>query len=306
MEYLFAVTSLVAMYAIAAVALNLAFGLTGIFVVTQGAFLGIGAYTAGIAATAFPFGFWPGLLLATALAAALAWLIAQLTIRIPGEAFIVSSIGVQLVMVDIFFNLRGITGGANGLANMPDIVPNQFLFMLVTIAILVLVSIYANRISRSSIGRVLRAIRDDEHAAVATGKNVVRVKIQVYMLCCSLAAVAGGFLGMYSKYLHPASFTLHQSILLVAMVVAGGLGSVRGAVLGAFLVIGIPELLRFLPVTANYILETQQIVYGLILILIPFVRPRGLLPDTYTLRDASVREVKPVPLKSVRDGAPPP
>lgn len=304
MEYLFAVVTLVAIYAVAAVGLNLAFGLAGMFVLTQGAFLGIGAYTAGIMAKTLPFGFWPGLALAAVLAAFLAWLIAQITIRIPGEAFIVSSIGVQLVIVDIFYNLKGVTGGANGLTNLPNIMPNGFTFMLTAIAVLIVVAIYANRVSRSASGRVLRAIRDDETAAWSTGKNVIKVKVQVYMLCCALGAIAGGFLGVYSKYVHPASFTLHHSILLIAMIVAGGLGSVRGAVLGAFLVVGLPELLRFLPVTANYILQIQQVVYGLILILVPFIRPRGLLPDTYTLRHSLAKEQSPTVSKQSQRSRP--
>ncbi len=298
MDYVILVITVLAIYGIGAVALNLAFGLGGIFVVTQAAFLGVGAYAAALLAKAAPaWGFWPGLLIAAAVAALLAWVIGIATLRIRGDAFIVASLALQIVLVDVFVNLKDVTGGPYGLSKLPEVLPNRVLYLLLTVAILAGVSLYAHRLTRSPMGRTLRAIRDDDSAAEMSGKDTVNTRVAVYMVTCALAAVAGGLMGILTKYIYPGSFGVDLSILMIAMIIVGGLGNVWGALLGALLLGGLPEALRFLPIPNDNVLTVQRILYGSALMLVPFWRPRGLFPDSYgrNARVLGTARERPVP-----------
>ena len=129
---------------------------------------------------------------------------------------------------------------------------------------------------RSPWGKALKAMRDDELAARGLGKNTKVLKLQAFLISCSIVAVAGGLYATYVSYIDPTSFTLDESILMISMVIIGGTGNFRGPIVGALILIAIPEILRFLHIPDTIAANVRLLVYGLLLIVIVHIRPQGL------------------------------
>ncbi|HEY8449701.1 MAG TPA: branched-chain amino acid ABC transporter ATP-binding protein/permease, partial [Bacillota bacterium] len=143
----------------------------------------------------------------------------------------------------------------------------------------VVIFLIAYRIGQSPLGRVLKAIREDERAALAIGKNVVGFKVLVFMVAGALAAVAGSTFAHYQSFINPFSITLHASIFIVALVVLGGTANLYGTVVGAVLLVGLPEALRFLQADQEIVDALRTLIYGVLLILFMRFRPEGFVPE---------------------------
>jgi branched-chain amino acid transport system permease protein len=128
----------------------------------------------------------------------------------------------------------------------------------------------SNNIARSTFGRALFAIRDDEVAAEALGVNTSAYKVMAFVIGAYFAGVAGGLYAHYDSYLNPNSFTFIRSIEVIAMVVLGGMGSVSGSIVAAIVLTVLPEVLR--PVK-----DYRMVIYALMLIVLMITRPQGLL-----------------------------
>jgi branched-chain amino acid transport system permease protein len=140
-----------------------------------------------------------------------------------------------------------------------------------------LVLLFSYRLGRSPFGHLLQAIRDDETGCAILGKNVSLAKISAFALSGALAAIAGSFYAHYTSYVDPRGFDILVSISVLLMVMLGGAGTIFGPAIGAFIVTIIPELLRFIPAPLGAAGASRQLSYGLLLILIIFFRPQGLL-----------------------------
>ena len=134
-----------------------------------------------------------------------------------------------------------------------------------------------HRLTHSAFGRTLRAVREDEIAAQASGKNVVRVKIVITTISSALGALAGSLYAHYITYINPSSFTLEESIFIASLVILGGTERLAGPVVGAFILLAVPEALKFLAIPDTVAAPMRQIIYGALLILFMFVRPEGIL-----------------------------
>jgi branched-chain amino acid transport system permease protein len=135
------------------------------------------------------------------------------------------------------------------------------------------------RISTSPFGLVLRAIREDERAAEALGKDVTRFKVLVFVVGCSLAAVGGSLYATATSFIDPFSFDITEAIFILAIVIIGGKGNILGSVVGAAILIALPELLRFLAVPSAVADPLRRMLYGVLLILFMRFLPAGLLPE---------------------------
>jgi branched-chain amino acid transport system permease protein len=120
-------------------------------------------------------------------------------------------------------------------------------------------------------------VREDEIAAQATGKNVVLVKIVITTISSALGALGGSLYAHYITYINPSSFTLDESIFITSLVILGGTERLAGPVVGAFILLAVPEALKFLAIPDTVAAPTRQILYGGLLILFMFVRPEGIL-----------------------------
>jgi branched-chain amino acid transport system permease protein len=274
---------LITINAILAVTLNFVLGYAGIFSMAHAVFFGIGAYTAALAAMKLGAGF----LLATAcgmgVAGLLSLALALPALRVRGEYFVAASLGLQMLAVTLFSEWKGVTGGIGGITNIPPArfpgfevsTPEQYL--LLSLVCLGLVMLAVATLVRSSFGRSLKAIRDDETAASAFGKNVAVIKTIAVAVSSALAAVAGSLYAFYLSFINVESFTLDTSVYLMAMVIIGGTATLMGPVVGTVLILLLPAALSYLPgLPQTEIGSIQQIVYGLAMVLLMIFRPGGL------------------------------
>jgi branched-chain amino acid transport system permease protein len=132
-------------------------------------------------------------------------------------------------------------------------------------------------LASSPFGRVLLAIREDEVFAKAHGKNTLYFKVMVFAISAALAAAAGSFYAHYITFIDPTSFTVMESILIISMVIIGGAGSLWGPLVGAFVLVTLPEVLRFVGLPSASAANLRQIIYGTLLIIMMMFRPRGLM-----------------------------
>lgn len=274
---------MVAIYAILALSLNLLIGYSGIFSLAHAAIYGIGAYASALAALKLGLGFWGGMVVAASVGAFASALVAIPSLRVAGDYYVVASFGLQVVVLAIFMNWTDLTNGHAGLPGIPRpklfgwVIDQPFKYVFLAAGFAVATWAICWRLTNSAFGRVLQAIRDDEIAAQAMGKNVVLVKIVIACISSALGAMAGSLYAHYITYINPSSFSLHESIFIATLVILGGSERLAGPIVGAFLLLAIPELLKFLAIPDTIAAPMRQIIYGALLIVFMLVRPEGIL-----------------------------
>jgi len=279
--YILQVICLAGINIILAVSLNLINGFTGQFSIGHAGFMAIGAYALAFITVTFgdrvravlsflPKGAQDGALLLLALAvgsllAAIAgFLVGVPSLRLRGDYLAIVTLGFGEIIRVFILNIDAV-GGARGYSGIPKLANFFWIYVFAALTILI---VY--RIVRSSFGRTLVAIREDEIAAEAMGVDTTRSKVVSFVVSSALAGVGGGLFGHYLMYLHTNSFTFLKSIEIIIMIVIGGLGSITGSVLGAVLYITMTEGLRGF---AQY----RLVLFSLLLVVIMIVRPQGIL-----------------------------
>lgn len=282
--YIINLITLMSINAILAITLNFIMGYAGIFSMAHAVFFGVGAYTAAFVAINFSASFFLTFPIAIAVAAALSLVLALPALRVRGEYFVAASLGLQVLGVTIFAEWKSFTGGLGGIIGIPPVeiftheVINPIEFMALSIVCLILILAYISVLTKTSFGRNLKAIRDSESAASAAGKNVAVIKTLSVVISSSLAAVAGALYASYMGFINVESFTLDTSVLLMAMVIIGGTGTLLGPIAGTVILMLLPSLFSymwFLPQTE--IGAIQQIAYGAAMVLLMIFRPGGLV-----------------------------
>ena len=274
---------MVGIYAILALSLNLLIGYSGIFSLAHAAIYGIGAYASALVALKLGLGFWGGMLIAAGVGALASALVAIPSLRVSGDYYVVASFGLQVVVLAVFMNWTDLTNGHAGLPGIPRpnvlgwVIDQPFEYVFLAAAFAALTYAVCWRLTNSAFGRVLQAIRDDEIAAQAMGKNVVQVKIVVACISSALGAMAGSLYAHYITYINPSSFALHESIFIASLVILGGSERLAGPIVGTFLLLAIPEVLKFLAIPDTVAAPMRQIIYGALLIIFMLVRPEGIL-----------------------------
>ena len=279
--YYLQILSLAGINIILAVSLNLINGFTGQFSIGHAGFMAIGAYVSAFLTLTFgerlrdALGFLPVpaqnavillfVLTAGAFCAAIAgFFVGVPSLRLRGDYLAIVTLGFGEIIRVFILNIDAV-GGARGLGGIPQLANFFWIYLFAAATILVV-----SRIVRSSFGRTLIAIREDEIAAEAMGVNTTRSKVISFVVSSAMAGVAGGLFAHYLMYLHTNSFTFIRSFEIIIMVVIGGLGSITGSVLGAILFIGLTEGLREF---AQY----RMLLFSLLLVVIMIVRPQGIL-----------------------------
>jgi branched-chain amino acid transport system permease protein len=274
---------LISINAILAVTLNFILGYAGIFSLAHALFFGVGAYTATFVAIKFGAGFISATAAGMALSALISLALALPALRVRGEYFVAASLGLQMLAITVFTEWKSVTGGIGGLTNIPpariagfEIVQPEY-FLALALICLVLVILIVRALVRSSFGRSLKAIRDDETAAATFGKNVAVIKTVAVVVSSALAAVAGSLYAFYVSFINVESFGLETSIQVMAMVIIGGTATLIGPVLGSVLILLLPAALSYLPsLPTTEIGSIQQIAYGMAMVLLMIYRPGGL------------------------------
>ena len=281
--YVFNLVNLIAIYAILAVTLNFVMGYAGIYSLAHAVFFGISAYIGAWVAQNVSASIFVTLPAGMLAAAMVSFVLALPVLRVRGEYFVAASLGLQILAVTIFAEWKGLTGGIGGVLAIPpaDVLGVEVFrpapFAVLSVSSLILVLVAVNLLVHSSFGRNLRAIRDSESAAATFGKNVSLIKTVSVVISAALAGVAGVLYASYLSFINVESFTLDASVLVMAMVIIGGTGTVAGPVVGAALLLLLPSAiswLAFLPQTE--IGALQQIIYGLCMTLLMIFRPGGI------------------------------
>lgn len=289
MEYLIHLAILVAIYAILALSLNLVVGYTGILSVTHAAFFGLGAYATAILGTQFGVNFFVGLLAGVIITGAVALLIGAVLSKFRGDFVALGSVGFNMIVWSIFLNWQELTRGPLGIPgirrpefgiwNMEYSFTSNLSFLILTLIFLLLVFLACRFIERSSFGRVLKAIREDEEALGVFGYRALHYKLAIFTIGAGMAAIAGSLFASYIIFIDPSTFTINESIFILSAIILGGLASNKGAVIGAVVLILLPELLRFVGFPSDIAAQTRQAVYGIMLIVLMLYRPQGLVGE---------------------------
>lgn len=185
----------------------------------------------------------------------------------------------------LFNGFNGVSGLVDPMGGTLGLTYNQYRYFLLALAagILLVVAVLVSRLSVSPFGRLLRAIRDDEDAVAAFGRNIYRTKLKAYLLGAVFAAVAGGLFAAFLGAFNPSAWAPAEVLTLYAGVLVGGRGNVKGVVVGVFVVyIGFVELTRYLPEVQGhqeFAPALRQVLIGLLIILFLRFRPQGLIPE---------------------------
>jgi branched-chain amino acid transport system permease protein len=283
MEYLIHIAILVCIYGILGISLNLAAGEAGLISVMHAAFYGICAYAVAFLTLSIGVNFFLAVPLAVIVCGAIAFAIGLVFSRLREVYYVFGTVGFSVIVFSIFLNWDAITRGPLGIPGIPR--PSIFGFTLMeNIVFLSLAAIFlaitfavSQYVTRSSFGRVLNAIREDEDAIAVFGYPTSTYKLVALILSGSLAGLAGALFATYITFIDPTSFALPESVFILAVVILGGLGSARGVLLGALILVVLPEALRFVGFPSDIAAQMRQLVYGLLLILLMLYRPQGLL-----------------------------
>lgn len=285
MEYLIHLAILFAIYGILGISLNLVVGYTGLLSITHAAFYGIGAYTTAILLTSFGVNFFISVIIGIILAAIISFLIGIVLSKFKGDYYALGSFGFNIIIFSIFLNWQSLTRGPLGIPGIskPELLgidfSSNFAFLILSLLFLIAIYFVSKFIVNSSFGRVLKAIREDEKAIQVFGYNTLYFKLAIFVMSAGMAAVAGSLLASYITFVDPSSFTLMESIFILAIIILGGLASNKGAILGALFLILLPEILRFVGFPTDIAAQMRQVVYGLILIGLMLYRPQGLVGE---------------------------
>lgn len=283
MEYVLSLAVFAAIYTIAALSLNLLIGHAGIFSVAHAAFFGIGAYATGILATR-AIGLFPlAWVLGAAVASAAGWVFARATLRVSGDYMVVASFALLVIFGQVFTNWTGLTGGGTGLSAIPrpgfvdgELLGENGWFCLLCIAVAALMYFVSHRLVYSPLGRVLRALRENEDAAASLGKYVRRFRAVVFTVSSAMVAVAGSLYAHYMSYVSPLDFTVQVTVLILTMVIVAGTRRLWTVPLAAVLVMAVTDGVRYVELPEQIAPGAQQILYGLLLVLFAVLLPEGL------------------------------
>ena len=278
-------------YAIASLGINFYSGYLGETSLGHAAFYGIGAYMTGYLTTKFGVSFWLTLPLGMLAAAAASVPVALAGRRVKGSFMVVITYAFCEILRYIVINTDelGGTAGIPGIkpptilgvkiTKMPFLPSNKDGYILILYAIVVFLAFFTWRFVHSREGYAVQAIRQDEIAAEAMGINVRWYRLKAILISAVICSVAGSFYAAFANLVDPSMLSAMLSINIFTMLVIGGRRSIPGAILGGFIVVILPELLRGVQGLIGLPFDPWYILYGLMLILIMRFRPEGILGE---------------------------
>ncbi len=276
-RYLITIMTNGLLYVVLALGLNIVVGYAGLLDLGYAAFFAVGAYSIGILTQQFGVNFWlaiPPALFAACLAGVI---IGGPTLRLRSDYLAIVTLGFGEIVRFSARNLE-ITGRASGLSSIPEprlfgwTIDSTLDFYYIFLGLAVCAVIASHRLYHSRLGRAWLYVRHDEDAAEAMGINRVRVKLAAYVTGSVFGAIGGIFFSVNLGAISPESFSFEQSVLILMAVILGGMGKIPGVILGAFIVILGPELLRELG-------ELRLLVFAVVMLLIMLFRPSGIWPE---------------------------
>jgi branched-chain amino acid transport system permease protein len=292
MRYLLHLLIYLDIFIIVALSLNMVVGYAGLLNLAHAGYFALGSYCYAVTTIVFDWGFVPALIFGIVLGVLLSPAISLPSWRFKGDFFVVASLAVQSLIFSLLNNWftpdsqpgswQNLTNGPHGLAAIRkpvifgiefDTVGSIAILASCLAAVCVLVSWL---LMSSPWGRLIQSMRDDELAARGLGKNVRLAKLQVFAFACGMVTIAGAIFAAYMSYINPGLASLDEALLMLCMVLVGGVGNFRGPVIGAMVLIAVPEILRMAAVPESVAANIRLLAYGLILVLMMHFRPQGI------------------------------
>ncbi|MCL2017269.1 MAG: branched-chain amino acid ABC transporter permease [Alphaproteobacteria bacterium] len=283
MEYLLNLGILFCIYGILALSLNLTVGMAGLLSLAHAAFYGIGAYAAALGMTALGMNFFVSLALGAVINISAAGIVGKILSRWKGDYYAIVSAGLSIIVFSILLNWKGLTRGPLGIFGIPKpvifgyAIESNTVFLVLCLIVLAIVFVLYQWLDHSTFGRAAKAVREDEQLASVLGYNPPRIKSILLCLSAIIAGVAGGLFASYIAFIDPSTFHIKEGIFLFTIIIIGGLASSRGSVLGALVLLSLPEVLRFIGLPYEIAAQMQQIIYGAALVLMMVFKPKGFL-----------------------------
>lgn len=294
-SYLLRILNLCAIYTVLGLSMNLINGFTGLFSLGHAGFMAVGAYTTAmltmpiatkqmnffLAPLVSPLDkivwpFLPSLLLAGLLAAFVAFLIGAPVLRLKGDYLAIATLGFSEIIRVIFTNTQNITNGALGLKGIPATTNLWWSFGTAVVTIFIMVSLI-----NSSFGRAFKAIREDEIAAESMGISLFKHKVLSFAIGAFFAGVGGGLLGNLLGTIDPLMFRFFMTYNILLIIVLGGMGSITGTIISAFIITIAQEVLRFLdePIFPNIpaLPGLRMVVFSILLMLVVLFFRQGIM-----------------------------
>lgn len=288
-KYIVFVAAVCGVSIISALGLNILTGYTGLISLGHAAFMGIGAYTAAALANKAGFPFLVALPLAGLFAAATGAVVGIPTLRLRGLYLVVTTLAFEFIVEHIIYHWESMTQSDRGIS-LPS--PDLFGFALesyesfyyVILMLAVATALFTKNLAMSRTGRALVAIRDRDIAAEIIGVHLAKYKILAFVVSSFIAGMAGALYAYLLGLIGPDHFTFNQSVLYIAMIIVGGMGTVMGSIIGAVFMVLLPEVINAIsspiasayPILSPRIGAVSVIVYGLVIILFLLFEPDGL------------------------------
>jgi branched-chain amino acid transport system permease protein len=316
------ITNFAILFVLLSLGLNIVVGFAGLLDLGYIAFYGVGAYVYALLASPH-FGlhlpFWVILPIGALVACFFGVILGAPTLKLRGDYLAIVTLGFGEIVRIFLNNLSepiNITNGPKGIATIDSIkflgmdfgsttrfgevaVHGLIKYYFLLLFIVILVIIVNRRLQNSRIGRAWEAIREDEMAARAMGINTTNMKLLAFAMGASFGGVAGGIFSAIQGFISPESFTLTESVMILAMVVLGGMGNIWGVIVGAILLSFVPEILRYTVEPAQRAMFGRQIIeaevlrmllFGLAMVVMMLFRPAGLLPSAVRKRELARKE----------------
>ncbi|MBO8168318.1 MAG: branched-chain amino acid ABC transporter permease [Thermoanaerobacteraceae bacterium] len=296
--YFVSIANLAGIAVIGALGLNILTGFTGQISIGQGAFLGVGAYTAGFITAKLGLPFWLALPAAGFVTALVGAVFGVPSLRLKGLYLAIATLAAQVIIEFVIVHWETVTNGVHGMfLPAPGIfgyaLDSDVSYYYLVLTACIIMTVFCFNLFRSRVGRAFIAIRDRDLAAEVMGIDLFRYKIYAFALSSFYVGIAGALWGHYLRIISPEHFTIGVSIQYLAMVIIGGLGSVMGSIYGAVFITLLPIVLRELSgLLANYlpnieavILGLKEAVFGITIIVFLIYEPEGLAKIWQNIKD---------------------
>jgi branched-chain amino acid transport system permease protein len=273
-------------YILLVLSANLPVGLANLLSICQSAFYGIGAYFSAYFLLQWNLPFVVVALIVMCLTGLCSLVVSFASVKLKGDYFVLATLAFQMIVFTILYNWTDVTRGPYGISGIPSvklfgIIPLSGVygyFALTTVLSVIVILLFRN-LKQSPFGRVLTAIRSDELTVLSIGRNPARFKNRAFFISAAFSGLAGLLYASYISYIDPTSFTLDESIFILTALFIGGIGNIKGPVFGAVFVVVLPEILRFVGLPDAMAANLRQIIYGLILVVLMYFRPQGMLGE---------------------------
>ena len=295
-----AILGVVGIFIVMGIGLNIVVGYAGLLDLGYVAFFAVGAYAYALLSSPESYvvlnlpgfegvNFWAGLPIAIIIGAFAGFLLGVPVLRMRGDYLAIVTLGFGEIARLLVLNLRDYTGGPGGVINIPAPIlfgmdlgnPRDILYIAMAFGLIV--TFFTVRLRDSRLGRAWIAMREDEDVAQAMGINLVAIKLLAFASGAAIAGMAGALYATRQVNIFPDNFALDVSINVLSLIIIGGIGSLEGVVLGAIVLIGLPEILRTVD-------EYRIVAFGALLVTMMIVRPEGILPSTRRKRTLHVHE----------------